>query len=275
MKKNILTVIIISVFLFSLTFLPSIDEPAKAEDIEGKESNLTDDNNAQGKPSIYGNFVVWNENVITNGSSNWEIFLYDLSIDSDSDTIPNYMDSDTNSPDPAKIRITNNTADQLEPEIYEDKIVWEDERHGNFDIYMYDLTEDSDSDGIPNYIDLDDDDDGILDVNDPDPDSAEIRITDNPAHQEKPAIYRNNIVWVDKRFGNQDIFIYDIITEHETILIGYNETGEPKWRPKQDYPKIHGDFVVWQDDRNLNYDCLLYTSPSPRDRQKSRMPSSA
>ena len=25
----------------------------------------------------------------------------------------------------------------------------------------------------------------------------------------------------------------------------------------------------------LGYDCLLYTSPSPRDRQKSRMPSSA
>ena len=30
-------------------------------------------------------------------------------------------------------------------------------------------------------------------------------------------------------------------------------------------------------DNNYNspYDCLLYTSPSPRDRQKSRMPSSA
>ena len=26
---------------------------------------------------------------------------------------------------------------------------------------------------------------------------------------------------------------------------------------------------------DLMYDCLLYTSPSPRDRQKSRMPSSA
>ena len=25
----------------------------------------------------------------------------------------------------------------------------------------------------------------------------------------------------------------------------------------------------------IEYDCLLYTSPSPRDRQKSRMPSSA
>ena len=30
-------------------------------------------------------------------------------------------------------------------------------------------------------------------------------------------------------------------------------------------PKTHGQFVA----------CLLYTSPSPRDRQKSRMPSSA
>ena len=29
---------------------------------------------------------------------------------------------------------------------------------------------------------------------------------------------------------------------------------------------------VW---RRLSSDCLLYTSPSPRDRQKSRMPSSA
>ena len=27
--------------------------------------------------------------------------------------------------------------------------------------------------------------------------------------------------------------------------------------------------------REVPYDCLLYTSPSPRDRQKSRMPSSA
>ena len=26
---------------------------------------------------------------------------------------------------------------------------------------------------------------------------------------------------------------------------------------------------------DLIFDCLLYTSPSPRDRQKSRMPSSA
>ena len=30
-----------------------------------------------------------------------------------------------------------------------------------------------------------------------------------------------------------------------------------------------------QDMENWNYTCLLYTSPSPRDRTRSRMPSSA
>ena len=35
------------------------------------------------------------------------------------------------------------------------------------------------------------------------------------------------------------------------------------------------DYVVRTGDRIEFYRCLLYTSPSPRDRQKSRMPSSA
>ena len=37
--------------------------------------------------------------------------------------------------------------------------------------------------------------------------------------------------------------------------------------------KIIDPFLIME--RALNPDCLLYTSPSPRDRQKSRMPSSA
>ena len=32
--------------------------------------------------------------------------------------------------------------------------------------------------------------------------------------------------------------------------------------------------LIW-DSENLSKDCLLYTSPSPRDRTRSRMPSSA
>ena len=49
-----------------------------------------------------------------------------------------------------------------------------------------------------------------------------------------------------------------------------------------DLIKVNGDILevtfIESDSTGDNYDiqtCLLYTSPSPRDRQKSRMPSSA
>ena len=37
---------------------------------------------------------------------------------------------------------------------------------------------------------------------------------------------------------------------------------------------LFAQLTNWED-QGLFTDCLLYTSPSPRDRQKSRMPSSA
>ena len=45
---------------------------------------------------------------------------------------------------------------------------------------------------------------------------------------------------------------------------------------KHDYHTRRGLLMLVGKRRNLlGYICLLYTSPSPRDRQKSRMPSSA
>ena len=49
--------------------------------------------------------------------------------------------------------------------------------------------------------------------------------------------------------------------------------------PLQDAPSANNnrDFRVIEggEDTDITDNCLLYTSPSPRDRQKSRMPSSA
>ena len=42
-----------------------------------------------------------------------------------------------------------------------------------------------------------------------------------------------------------------------------------------DEDEITGHSVVYNDSTGVNDDCLLYTSPSPRDRTRSRMPSSA
>lgn len=260
MKKTIYPVIIASLVLSMLLTIQLNIGYAQAE-VEGLEINLTDDMLIQAKPAIYGNRVVWTENFKENGIKNYEIFLYDLSIDSDNDTVPNYLENSTTGgrpvPDPAKIRITNNASEQENPDIYADIIVWEDKRHGNYDIYMYDLAEDTDSDGLPNYLDDNDDGDDIPDESDSDGDPAEIRITDNPRHQEKPAVYGTKVVWVDNRYGNKDISVYDMITGKEAILGGLNETGIPYPPdnpdrlifPMQNDPKIYGDKVVWVDER--------------------------
>jgi beta propeller repeat protein len=250
MKKLAGSVVIVCVFL-SLLFAIQIVQDSAIADIEGTEINLSKDTNPQGEPAIWGNRVVWAESIMDGGSSNWEIFLYDLSLDSNSNGTPNFLEDPRPEPDLAKIRITYNISDQLNPEIYGDIIVWEDNRNGNYDIYMYDLAEDTDDDTVPNY----------LEPIRPEPDPAEIRITEDPAHQEDPAIYDSKIVWVDKRNGNKDIFIYDMISGEETILAGQEEAGDPKFRAKQDKPEIYGDKVVWVDDEYSpgSWEICMYT----------------
>ncbi|UCF08673.1 MAG: hypothetical protein JSW28_03005 [Thermoplasmata archaeon] len=254
---NLITIIILTTLLFT-----SMSNTAAGAEIEGIETNITDDELSQGYPAIYGDKIVWSERHSENGNTYWEIYLYDLALDSNKDGLPNYLENSSTGgkpdPDPAKIRLTHNISNKFYPQIYEDTIVWEDNRFGSFDIYMYDLSEDTDSDGIPNYLDLDDDGDDTLDENDQDYDPAEKRITDNPADQEKPAVYGDKIVWQDSRYGNKDVFIYDSISDKEAMIGGYNETGWSyetsggitKWRfPFQINPKIYGDKVVWEDER--------------------------
>ena len=65
-------------------------------------------------------------------------------------------------------QITNNESAQIDPAIYGDRIVWQDERNGNWDIYMYNLSI-----------------------------STETRITTNESNQTEPAICGDRIVWQD------------------------------------------------------------------------------
>ena len=48
------------------------------------------------------------------------------------------------------------------------------------------------------------------------------------------------------------------------------------WNIVADTNEILKSHIEWENhNQTFQYICLLYTSPSPRDRQKSRMPSSA
>ena len=55
-----------------------------------------------------------------------------------------------------------------------------------------------------------------------------------------------------------------------------NALAGAEYRPSQNVTDAANDLKQWQQNRPGQYQsCLLYTSPSPRDRTRSRMPSSA
>lgn len=117
--------------------------------------------------------------------------------------------------------MTTDPADQWFPVIWEDRIVWQDERHGNKDIYIYDLAT-----------------------------GTETRLTTDPASQMYPAIWGDHIVWEDTRHGNKDIYTYNLATGTETRL-----TTDPA---DQLFPAIWGDRIVWEDTRHGNWDINIY-----------------
>jgi TolB protein len=127
-------------------------------------------------------------------------------------------------------QITRNESGQKDPAIYEDKIVWQDERNGNWDVYVYNLST-----------------------------STETRITSNESNQTRPAIYEDRIVWQDKRNENWDIYLYDLSTQKETQIT--DESAD------QINPAINKERIVWQDKRNGNWDIYLYDLSAQKETQ--------
>ena len=81
--------------------------------------------------------------------------------------------------------------------------------------------------------------------------------------------------------GYQSLFIVQEI--NQAIVLQFGDPKKIITKPGLNFKLPFIQNVAYLDRRVLNLDtppeeviaCLLYTSPSPRDRQKSRMPSSA
>ena len=84
-------------------------------------------------------------------------------------------------------RITT-TGSASDPHIYGDRVVYEDNRNGKSDIYMYDLST-----------------------------KREAQISTSGT-SDYPAIYGDRIVWKDDRNGKSDIYMYDLSTSKETQI---------------------------------------------------------
>ena len=80
--------------------------------------------------------------------------------------------------------------------------------------------------------------------------------------------YETTLDVLDDMHIQYEVFKSAVVNMREDVFYAcsyYTEGEGMFWLPLDaDYCKINGVFT-----------CLLYTSPSPRDRQKSRMPSSA
>ncbi len=109
------------------------------------------------------------------------------------------------------VRITTDPANQGLPKIDGDLIVWEDERNGNVDIYMYDLAT-----------------------------GQELPVTTNPAEQRDAHVSGNRVVWQDKRSGNWDVWMYDVGTGQESQIS--DDPGD------EIGARISGDRIVWEGD---------------------------
>ncbi|MGE5458789.1 MAG: PKD domain-containing protein [Methanococcaceae archaeon] len=118
-------------------------------------------------------------------------------------------------------RITTNPFASLNPEIYGNKIVWQDNRSGNWDIFIFDLS------------------------------TKKQIYTTNKYDQTNPDIYKDKVVWQDSRNGGSDIYLQNLTSKKQTRVTNNGKASNPR---------IYGDRIVWIDGLNSNsvylYDLL-------------------
>ncbi len=107
----------------------------------------------------------------------------------------------------------NASVDQMNPIVYENRIVWQERRGSYFDIMMYDLDT-----------------------------GSQTAICTAKGSQEYPFISGDYIVWQDNRRGNFDIYMYDLKTGKERAICV--EDGE-QIRP---VVSAESGIVIWQND---------------------------
>ena len=83
-------------------------------------------------PDIWWPFAVWAD---WRNNNQPDIYAYDLSVDSDGDGILNWKDPNRPCLDPAELPVTFQAATQTTPELWQNRVIWEDYRQGKWDIY--------------------------------------------------------------------------------------------------------------------------------------------
>jgi beta propeller repeat protein len=145
-------------------------------------------------PRISGDLVVWED---------WrdhlqpDIYMYDLSVDSNGNGIPNWKEAVRPDPDPAERQLTNTPYWEMYPDVSGRTVVWMDMRRDP---------------GSLNVIDI-----YALNVDT----MAETAIAADPKTVRlQPRIDGTQVVWEDYRFGAPDIYFADSLTGASVPIAG-------------------------------------------------------
>ncbi len=124
--------------------------------------------------------------------------------------------------------ICTKSADQVEPDIDGDWIVWQDARNGtsNYDIYGYTLAE-------PNEIEI---------------------CTVQASNQRYANLSGNVVVWQDERNSQRDIYAFDLLNRSPLMLPNMPLSDNLSQR----YPDISGDVIVYRHDPSGSYNLFTY-----------------
>jgi len=114
-----------------------------------------------------------------------------------------------------EVKLTNFLARRSHPRIFGDKVVWAENRNGNSDIYLYNLTT-----------------------------RTEQRLTNGESDASKPSIYANRVVYVDRRSdqSNPGRDAINIYLKDLSSGIARPLTSDSKF---QSEPTIYGDLVAY------------------------------
>jgi beta propeller repeat protein len=121
----------------------------------------------------------------------------------------------------ATFALQGDAANQTNPSVSMDRIVWQDDRNGNWDIYGYDLLT-----------------------------RQEFAVCVGPGDQINPRLSGNRVVWQDNRSGDWDIYALNLLTgEEEAVCVAPGDQTDPD---------ISGKHVVWADHRETNWHIYLW-----------------
>ena len=177
--------IVITLSLFFLLVIASA--------VLATQQKLTAGQSNHEKPDIYGANIVYQ----SDQNSNYDIYRYNLTTGQTT-------------------QVTSNAANQQNPTIYDNKIVWEDWRNDtggpipNTDIYMFN---------------------GV----------SEAAVSTDTATEYSPDIYNDKVVW-EKFVGNWNIYLKDLALNQTYQLTSGSD--------RKINPRIYGNYVVWQNDND-------------------------